>query len=178
MSSIRATATATPDPSHICDLRHSLGQHQILNPLNKARDRTYILMDTSQVLNLLSHGGTPENKLLYATGGYWFHPWYKSINTLRKNKPLQNEYKMLPSSRLPSKSCSFFNSHPLRETSIISGPSDLTFFWIFAPLKFWSIPGSLVSFEEVIYTRQKLCLTLLSLPDTAYHEPGQHINLC
>ena len=51
------TATATPDPSHICVLYHSLQQCQILNPLDKARDRTLILMDTSQVLNPLSHNG-------------------------------------------------------------------------------------------------------------------------
>ena len=40
------TATATPDPSHICDPRHSLRQHWILNPLTEARDRTHILTDT------------------------------------------------------------------------------------------------------------------------------------
>ena len=32
----------------------------ILHLLNGARDRTYILMDTSQVFNLLSHSGSPE----------------------------------------------------------------------------------------------------------------------
>ena len=40
------TAKVTLDPSCICDLRHSLWQHRILNPLNKARDGTCILMDT------------------------------------------------------------------------------------------------------------------------------------
>ena len=49
------TATATPDPSCICDLSPSFQQCQILNPLNKARDRTDILMDTSQVFKWLSH---------------------------------------------------------------------------------------------------------------------------
>ena len=34
------TVTATWDPSSICDLHHSSRQHQILNPLSKARDRT------------------------------------------------------------------------------------------------------------------------------------------
>ena len=38
------TAVATPDPRCICDLRHSLWQHRILNPLNETRDRTQSLM--------------------------------------------------------------------------------------------------------------------------------------
>ena len=42
-----ATATATLDPSHICDLHRSLQQHQILNPLSEARDRTRILTETT-----------------------------------------------------------------------------------------------------------------------------------
>ena len=49
------TATATRDPSCICDLHHSAKQHRILNPLSQARDQAYVLMDTSQVRNLLSH---------------------------------------------------------------------------------------------------------------------------
>ena len=46
---ITAAATASEDPSCICDLYHSLWKCQILNPLSKARDQTHILMDTSQV---------------------------------------------------------------------------------------------------------------------------------
>ena len=44
-----ATATATPDLSHTCDLHHSSGQCQILNPLSEARDRTRNLMVPSQI---------------------------------------------------------------------------------------------------------------------------------
>ena len=44
-----ATAIAMQDLSCICDLHHSSRQHWILNPLSKARDRTLILMDASQV---------------------------------------------------------------------------------------------------------------------------------
>ena len=51
------TTTAMQDPILICDLCFSLEQHQILNPLRKARDRTCILRDTSQVPNLLSLSG-------------------------------------------------------------------------------------------------------------------------
>ena len=43
------TATATCDPSHICDLHHCSRQRRILNPLSEARDRTCILMHASQV---------------------------------------------------------------------------------------------------------------------------------
>ena len=42
-------ATATWDPSHLCNLHHSSRQHQILHPLSGARDWTRNLMDTSQV---------------------------------------------------------------------------------------------------------------------------------
>ena len=34
-----ATAIATPDPRHICDLHHSSQQCRILNPLSEARTR-------------------------------------------------------------------------------------------------------------------------------------------
>ena len=39
------TAMAIPDLSHVCDLHHSSPQRQIFNPLNNARDRTYILSE-------------------------------------------------------------------------------------------------------------------------------------
>ena len=39
----------TPDPGHVWDLRPSSWQYRILNPLNKARDWTCILMGTSRV---------------------------------------------------------------------------------------------------------------------------------
>ena len=51
----KATATAMPDLTPICDPCHSLQQRQILNPLSEAGDQTQTLMDTGQVPNLLSH---------------------------------------------------------------------------------------------------------------------------
>ena len=42
-----ATATATPDPSHVFDLHHSSRQCRILDPLSEARDGTHILIDPS-----------------------------------------------------------------------------------------------------------------------------------
>ena len=45
------TAPAIRDSSRICDLYHTLWQRWILNPLNKARDQTCLLLDISQVLS-------------------------------------------------------------------------------------------------------------------------------
>ena len=47
-------ATAKPDLSIMCNLCCSL-QHQILKPSSEARDWTWIFVDTSQILNPLSH---------------------------------------------------------------------------------------------------------------------------
>ena len=49
------TTMSTRDLSLICDLHCSLQQCQILNSLSEADDPTCILMDSSQVLNQLSH---------------------------------------------------------------------------------------------------------------------------
>ena len=53
------TATAMPDLSGTCDLHHSLRQWQILTHW-VTRDWTRILMDTHEILNLLSHNGNSE----------------------------------------------------------------------------------------------------------------------
>ena len=50
-----ATALAMPDPSHMWDLRRSLWQCWIFNLLRETRDQTPNLMNTSQILNPLSH---------------------------------------------------------------------------------------------------------------------------
>ena len=54
-----ATATATPHPSHVFNLHHHSWQQRLLNPLSKARDRTCILMDTSQIHFRWATMGTP-----------------------------------------------------------------------------------------------------------------------
>jgi len=55
-----ATATATPDPSHVCDLHHSSWQCQILNPLIEARNRTCNLTAPSQISFHCTTMGTPR----------------------------------------------------------------------------------------------------------------------
>ena len=52
-------ATATPDPSCICNLHHSSQQCQILNPLNEARVGTCVLMDSSPVHYYWATMGSP-----------------------------------------------------------------------------------------------------------------------
>ena len=61
---IVATAITTPDLSCVCDLYHSLWQCWILNPLSKARDRTHILVVTSQICLCCTMMGTPKYFLL------------------------------------------------------------------------------------------------------------------
>ena len=56
-------ATAMPDPSYVFDLHRSSWQCQIYNPLNRARDRTYVLMDTSQDSLLMTHNGNSSKCL-------------------------------------------------------------------------------------------------------------------
>ena len=66
------TATAMPDPSRICDLHHSSWQHWIPNPLSEIRDRTHILMDSSQIRFPCATMGTP----IFSWGPYhlsWKH---------------------------------------------------------------------------------------------------------
>ena len=52
------TVTAMRDPSCVCNLRSS---PWILNSLSEARNGTHILMDTSRVLNPLSHNNSQNN---------------------------------------------------------------------------------------------------------------------
>ena len=61
-----ATATAMWDMSCVCNLHHSSWPCWILNPLSEARDRTCIFMDTSQVLNRLSHNGNSRKEIASA----------------------------------------------------------------------------------------------------------------
>ena len=72
------TATATWDLSCIFDLHHSSQQHQILHPLNEARDRTQVLMDPG-LLTAAPMKGTPFllffflDRFFFWTGlHFWF----------------------------------------------------------------------------------------------------------
>ena len=63
---IKATAAglhrshSNVDPRHISDLYHSSWQCWILKPLGNARDRTCVLMDTSQIGFCCTTTGTPR----------------------------------------------------------------------------------------------------------------------
>ena len=68
------TATATPDPSHVCDVHHSSRQHWILNPLSKARDQTCVLIDTDHIYFRWATTGTPEEVTFELRPEGWT-PW-------------------------------------------------------------------------------------------------------
>ena len=53
------TATATPDPSGVCNLHHSSRQHQTLNQLSKARDQTCNLLVPNPIHFFCAMMGTP-----------------------------------------------------------------------------------------------------------------------
>ena len=56
-------ATAIPDLSYVCHLYHSSRKRQILNPLNRVRDWTCILMDATRVCYCWATAGTPHRYL-------------------------------------------------------------------------------------------------------------------
>ena len=58
------TATATQDPSLVCDLHHSSWQHQILKPLSEARDWTRNLMAISWICFCCTTLRTPRFQFL------------------------------------------------------------------------------------------------------------------
>ena len=60
---VLAYTTAIRDPNRVCNPYHSSRQCQILNPLSEARDRTPILMDTSQICFCCATKGTPQKNI-------------------------------------------------------------------------------------------------------------------
>ena len=71
------------DPRGICDLCHSLKQHQILNPLSKARHQTCILTDTT----LGSQSTEPQWELLHVCFDWRLLAWggWKWANQKQSN---------------------------------------------------------------------------------------------
>ena len=59
------TATATRDPSDVYNLHHSSRRHQIPHPWREARDRTRVLMETSQIHFRCATTGTPHHVFLH-----------------------------------------------------------------------------------------------------------------
>ena len=83
------TASATPDPSHVCDLYWSSGQCQILNPTSEARNRTQVFMGTSQVRYCWVTMGTPITFLKYSLFNWSIYDLiFKNLTT-----DLQNSWK-------------------------------------------------------------------------------------
>ena len=80
---VYTTATATQNPSRICNLHHSSWQCWILNPLSEARDQTHNLVDTSWVRNPLSHNQNSSLELSDARDVVsWPEVWGKARQAL------------------------------------------------------------------------------------------------
>ena len=60
-----ARATATPDPSRICNLHHSSWERWIFNPLSEARNLTRNLMAPSRIHFHYAMMGTPKQQHFY-----------------------------------------------------------------------------------------------------------------
>ena len=61
---VTASATATLDPSRVCDPHHNSQQRQILNLLSEAGDQTFVLMGTSQIVSSEPRWELPKRKIL------------------------------------------------------------------------------------------------------------------
>ena len=67
-----ATATATSDPSCVCNLHHSSGHHRIFNPLSRARDQACVLMDANQIRFHWAMMGTPPDDFFkWSSSAQW-----------------------------------------------------------------------------------------------------------
>ena len=75
------TATAMPDLKRVCSLHHSSRQCQILNPLRKARDQTFILMDTSWVCYHWAIAATPTLLFFIETSVYFLLGFFNNLSS-------------------------------------------------------------------------------------------------
>ena len=78
------TATATQNPSHICNLHHGSGQCQIFNPLTEARNQTRNLMVTSQIRFHCTTTGTLQGKIFKFPPGPPSCHWGQMSKTSRQ----------------------------------------------------------------------------------------------
>ena len=86
------SATATQDPSHICNLHSSSWQSNagsILKPLSEARDGTCLLMDTSQILFHCATMGFPSIRDFNALIGLTF------LYIFKNQKPISSSDRFL-----------------------------------------------------------------------------------
>ena len=88
-----ATATATPDPSCVCNRYHNLWQCRILNPLNEARDQTCNLMVPSRIRFCCIMMGTPTLLFLIEFSlNPFFGMYYRSYLKVDENNSFKNIY--------------------------------------------------------------------------------------
>ena len=81
------TATATSDPSHVCNLHHSSWQCKIFNPLSEARDWTHNLMVPSCIHFHCTTTRTPGNSPFFFF--LWPPLWHMEVPRLDVELELQ-----------------------------------------------------------------------------------------
>ena len=97
-----------PDPSHICGLHYRSWQHQILNPLSQAWDRTCNLMVPSRICSRCTTMGTPKFTSIFILSlinfkkqviQHFYPPKAKNQNTNFFNLKFKNLSKSIPVER-------------------------------------------------------------------------------
>ena len=103
------TATAMRDLSRVCDLHCSSWQYRILRPLSESRDLTCILMDTSQVLNLLSlSGNSCSSSTFNFKKSFYLSRLNFFINCKNKNKNKNKNKKQKKPQKTKNQTCRYF----------------------------------------------------------------------
>ena len=85
------TATATPDPSWVCDLHHNSQQHRIINPLSKASDWTHNFMVSNWIRFRCAVTGTPHTSVFLSAKRNWWH----LLHQIHENSPYVGSAKWL-----------------------------------------------------------------------------------
>ena len=122
------TATATWDPSCVCNLHLSLQQRRILNPLSEAREQSRVLMDSSQIHFCWATMATPSSFL-----NEFLFRWFECPHRSHHSPLLTHLPTAAPVLCLPSEPLSFPTFPPLSETGTSAPTSPVSDFQLFSP---------------------------------------------
>ena len=131
------TDTAMQDLSHLCNLHHSSWHRRIPNPLSKARDRTRILLDSSQIQIPVRFISTelrrklPKELFLFCFVLFlWAHSWHTEV----PRSEIQSKLQLWPPPQLWQ--CWILNplylaGDPAHSTAVTRAAAVIFFFFLF-----------------------------------------------